>query len=117
MKSINAPFRKSFLKQIFCLFFLNPFPIQCANFENGKQLFFTHCVVCHNEGNNIIIPEKNLKKNTLDANGMNTVNSIMYQVMNGKNGMPAFGGRLIEAEIEDLATFVLKESSTNFLEN
>jgi hypothetical protein len=37
-------------------------------------------------GNNIIIPEKNLKKETLEANGMNTISAISYQVINGKNG-------------------------------
>jgi cytochrome c6 len=57
---------------------------------------------------NIIIPEKNLKKETLEANGMNTISAISYQVINGKNGMPAFGGRL-KKEIEDVATYVLKK--------
>jgi mono/diheme cytochrome c family protein len=37
---------------------------------------------------------------------MNTISAISYQVINGKNGMPAFGGRLKE-EIE-VATYVLQ---------
>ena len=72
---------------------------------------------CHIGGTNIIIPEKNLKKNALEANGMNTLNAISYQIINGKNGMPAFGGRLQEDEIEILASYVLKQSLTNFAEN
>ena len=48
---------------------------------------------------------------------MNTLNSISYQIINGKNGMPAFGGRLQEDEIEILASYVLKQSLTNFAEN
>jgi mono/diheme cytochrome c family protein len=31
---------------------------------------------------------------------MNTISAISYQVINGKNGMPAFGGRLTEKELK-----------------
>ena len=41
---------------------------------------------------------------------MNNIDSIMYQIINGKNGMPAFGGRLKDLEIEEIAQYVLKES-------
>ena len=83
----------------------------------GKEIFQANCSVCHIGGTNIIIPEKNLKKNALEANGMNNLNAISYQIINGKNGMPAFGGRLQEDEIEILASYVLKQSLTNFVEN
>ena len=82
--------------------------------ENGKDLFTKNCSVCHSGGNNIIIPEKNLKKNSLEENGMNTTNAISYQILNGKNGMPAFGGRLTEIEIETIAKYVLEESGKDF---
>ena len=55
-------------------------------FEKGEKIFKNNCIVCHAGGNNIIIPEKNLKKETLEANGMNTTDAISYQVLNGKNG-------------------------------
>jgi cytochrome c6 len=84
--------------------------------EKGEKLFFTNCSVCHLGGMNIIIPEKNLKKETLEANGMNTLSAISYQIVNGKNGMPAFGGRLTEKEIEDVANYVLQQSFHNFQE-
>jgi cytochrome c6 len=42
---------------------------------------------------------------------MNTLNAIVYQITNGKNGMPAFGGRLIESEIEDIAFYVLQQAN------
>jgi cytochrome c6 len=88
------------------------------SFENqlkeGKQLFFANCNVCHIGGKNLIIPEKNLKKETLEINGMNTVNAIVYQIINGKNGMPAFGGRLTELEIQEIATYVLEEANISF---
>ena len=83
----------------------------------GKQLFIANCLPCHTGGNNLIIPEKNLKKETLEANGMDSLKAITYQILNGKNGMPAFGGRLTEEEIEKVAIYVLKESQNNFQSN
>ena len=88
-----------------------------AQLKTGKEIFQANCSVCHIGGTNIIIPEKNLKKNALEANGMNSLNAISYQIINGKNGMPAFGGRLQEEEIEILASYVLKQSFTNFADN
>jgi cytochrome c6 len=90
--------------------------VHAQSLENGEKVFANNCSVCHLGGNNIIIPEKNLKKETLEANGMNTISAISYQVINGKNGMPAFGGRLTEKEIEDVATYVLQKSQKNFQE-
>jgi cytochrome c6 len=99
-------------------FFFFPFLSTKAFAENleitGKKLFFNNCITCHSGGQNIIIPEKNLKKESLEANGMNTISAITYQILNGKNGMPAFGGRLTEMEIEEIANFVFQESLTNF---
>lgn len=54
--------------------------------------------------------EKTLKKDALSDNQMNSVKAITYQVTNGKNAMPAFGGRLAESDIEDVANFVLSKS-------
>ena len=82
--------------------------------ENGEILFKNNCSVCHLGGNNIIIPEKNLKIETLEANGMDTTSAIRYQIINGKNGMPAFGGRLKEIEIEQIARYVLESAKTKF---
>ena len=84
--------------------------------DQGEKVFNNNCSVCHLGGKNIIIPEKNLQKETLEANGMNTIPAISYQVINGKNGMPAFGGRLTDKEIEDVATYVLQKSQKNFQE-
>jgi len=81
---------------------------------SGNELFEQNCSVCHLGGNNIIIPEKNLKKDSLEENGMNNINSISYQILNGKNGMPAFAGRLTETEIEAIAKYVLEKSKINF---
>ena len=80
--------------------------------ETGEKIFTSYCNVCHIGGNNIILPEKNLQKRSLEANGMNNMEAIMYQVTNGKNGMPAFGGRLKETEIESVAIYIPKEFGT-----
>lgn len=77
--------------------------------EKGKELFSTHCISCHADGKNRILPEKNLKKETLEALGINNRNSLFYQIMNGKNGMPAFGGRLQEIEIEQIISYIFNE--------
>jgi cytochrome c6 len=77
--------------------------------EKGEKLFNANCTACHLGRNNVIIPEKDLKKETLEANGMNSVEAITYQVKNGKNGMPAFGGRLSENEITQIANYLVND--------
>ena len=74
----------------------------------GETLFLSNCNVCHLNGNNLIISEKNLKKSTLKINGIDSIEAISYLVANGKNGMPAFGDRLSETEIEEIATYILQ---------
>ena len=98
----------------FFSFLISQVEFSAKNFEVGNHLFFANCNVCHQGGNNIIIPEKNLKKETLERNGMNNFEAITYQITNGKNGMPAFGGRLQEKEIEAIALYVLDESFKDF---
>jgi cytochrome c6 len=79
------------------------------NINDGKNLFAKNCNACHFQGTNIIIPEKNLQKKSLERNGINTFESIVYQITNGKNGMPAFGGRLSDDEIYEIAKYVIQQ--------
>jgi cytochrome c6 len=44
---------------------------------------------------------------------MYNLDAIIYQVTNGKNGMPAFGGRLSEDDIQNVANYVLAEGFNN----
>ena len=81
-----------------------------ADIENGEKIFTANCSACHAGGNNVIMPEKTLKKDALETNGMKSVDAITYQVTNGKNAMPAFGGRLADSDIEDVANYVLSQS-------
>ena len=80
----------------------------------GETLFRQNCFSCHANGTNRILPEKNLRQETLIANGMNSLEAIQYQIMNGKNGMPAFGGRLTEKEIEEISYYVFREANQSF---
>jgi cytochrome c6 len=84
--------------------------VYAADVENGERIFTANCAACHAGGNNVIMPEKTLKKDALEKNGMNSINAITYQVTNGKNAMPAFGGRLADTDIEDAANYVLAQS-------
>nr|YP_009691388.1 cytochrome c553 [Laminaria solidungula]QEG58172.1 cytochrome c553 [Laminaria solidungula] len=89
-------------------------PAQAVDINNGENVFTANCSACHAGGNNVIMPEKTLKKDALSTNQMNSVSAITYQVTNGKNAMPAFGGRLAESDIEDVANFVLSQSEKDW---
>jgi len=94
--------------------FYNYQAVEGKNLEKGESIFRSNCSVCHLNGNNIIIPEKNLRKEALEINGMNTLQAVTYQIINGKNGMPAFSGRLKEEDIDEVANYILFESLNNF---
>jgi cytochrome c6 len=99
---------------IAALTFVAPKTVAQERFKAGELLFHKNCMGCHIGGNNLILPEKNLRKQALETNGMDNVEAIMYQVTNGKNGMPAFGGRLREEQIERVANYVLQEFGQRF---
>ena len=96
------------------VFFLNFKNVSANNLKIGKEIFFKNCMACHKEGLNTILPEKDLKKDTLKYLGLNNFDSIEYQIINGKNNMPAFGGRLTEIEIKAISNYILNESEKNF---
>lgn len=81
-----------------------------ADLQAGEQVFSANCSACHAGGNNAIMPEKTLKKNALEENSMNSIAAITTQVTNGKNAMPAFGGKLADDDIENVANYVLSQS-------
>lgn len=109
MKKIFLGFFISFLTLIS---FYNP--AGAVDINNGESVFTANCSACHAGGNNVIMPEKTLKKDALGTNQMNSVSAITYQVTNGKNAMPAFGGRLSDSDIEDVANFVLSQSEKDW---
>mmetsp|Transcript_22813 Transcript_22813/g.22035 ORF Transcript_22813/g.22035 Transcript_22813/m.22035 type:complete len:148 (-) Transcript_22813:252-695(-) len=84
-----------------------------VDMENGSQVFAGNCAACHAGGNNVIQNEKTLRKEALEeylAGGLKEA-SIVYQVTNGKNAMPAFGGRLDDDEITDVAAYVYDQAT------
>nr|YP_009297619.1 cytochrome c553 [Hildenbrandia rivularis]AOM67163.1 cytochrome c553 [Hildenbrandia rivularis] len=85
-----------------------------ADLEHGEQVFVGNCAACHRGGENSIMPNKTLKKNVLEENSMYSVSAIMYQVKNGKNAMPAFGERLEDEDIQDVANYVLSQSEAGW---
>ena len=88
--------------------------VNAFDIRNGENVFTANCSACHAGGNNVIMPEKTLKKGALSDNQMDSMKAITYQVTNGKNAMPAFGGRLSDNEIEDVASFVLDQSEKDW---
>jgi cytochrome c6 len=54
------------------------------------------------------------QQETLKENGMYSIDAISYQIINGKNGMPAFGGRLSSEEVNSIAKYVLEKAENNF---
>lgn len=81
-----------------------------ADAAAGAKVFSANCAACHMGGNNVIMANKTLKKEALEQFGMNSADAIVYQVQHGKNAMPAFGGRLSDEQIQDVAAYVLEQS-------
>lgn len=102
--------KKKFLNFFFVFLLIQ---ITSSDLDIGKVLFISNCNICHSQGKNLIIAEKDLKKDTLETFGLNTKEAISYQIINGKNGMPAFGGRLQDDQIDAIARYVLKAAKTN----
>ena len=62
------------------------------------------------------MPDKTLEKEALDQylTGGRNEKAVQYQVNNGKNAMPAFGGRLSEEDIENVAAYVISTSEAGW---
>lgn len=85
-------------------------PAYAGDAASGAKVFSANCAACHMGGNNVVMANKTLKKDALEKYGMTSLEAITSQVKNGKNAMPAFGGRLSDQQIEDVATYVLEQS-------
>ena len=85
-------------------------PVLAAETANGAKIFSANCSACHIGGGNVIIANKTLKKEALDKYGMGSMEAIINQVQNGKSAMPSFRGRLSDAEIENVASYVLEKA-------
>ena len=81
---------------------------------DGATLFAANCNACHAGGNNLVNPQKTLKKEDLEKYGMNSIEAITTQVTKGKGAMPAFGGRLKPDQIQEVAEYVLSQSEAGW---
>lgn len=95
---------------IFALLLMTVEPVLAANLQNGAKVFTANCSACHIGGGNVILANKTLKQEALIKFSMNSLEAIKTQVTKGKNAMPAFGGRLSDSQIEDVASYVLSQS-------
>ena len=89
-------------------------PAVAGDAASGAKIFSANCAACHAGGNNVVNGAKTLKKDALDKYEMNSLEAIVYQVNNGKNAMPAFKGRLTDAQIDDVATYVLSQAENGW---
>lgn len=76
----------------------------------GAAIFSANCAACHMGGLNAVNAEKTLQKEALETYGKDTPEAIITQVTKGNGAMPAFGGRLSEADIENVAAYVLSQA-------
>ena len=82
--------------------------------EDGARVFAYVCSACHLGGYNQVRAERTLQEEILRENGMLAADAIEYQVINGKNRMPAFDGRLSEDEITNVAFYVVAQSQAGW---
>jgi cytochrome c6 len=80
----------------------------------GGKIFAVNCAACHVGGGNVVNGVKTLRKEALEQFGMYDLAMIETQVTNGKNAMPAFKGKLNEADIENVATYVLSQADAGW---
>merc|ERR1712048_1271695 len=74
--------------------------------EAGAAVFAANCASCHAGGNNLVSPEKKLKKEELQKYGKYEPAQIVAQVTKGNGSMPAFGSKLSPDDIQDVAAYV-----------
>jgi len=82
----------------------------------GESVFSGNCAACHAGGQNVIMPEKTLEQDALEEylDGGFNEKAVMKQVTNGKGAMPAFGGRLSDEDIANVASYVIKSASAGW---
>jgi cytochrome c6 len=103
------------LLSVLCVFliaasFLFATPAWAADASKGAKIFSANCASCHAGGNNLVNATKTLKKDALEKYDMYSLEAVKNQIINGKNAMPAFGGRLSDEQIDDVATYVLSQA-------
>jgi cytochrome c6 len=78
------------------------------------DLFEINCAGCHPQGGNIIRRSKTLKLKALSKNGYDTPTTLTEIISHGKGNMSAYQDRLSEAEIAQLADYVLAQAQQDW---
>ncbi len=89
-------------------------PALAGDAASGAKIFGANCAACHAGGRNVVNGAKTLQKADLEKYEKNSIEAIVYQVNNGAGAMPAFKGRLTDAQIEDVATYVLSQAEAGW---
>ena len=93
----------------------NPIPRDQTSIARGKNLFKTHCTVCHGpegRGDGPAAAGLNPKPpNLVEMSGHHPDGDIAWKIENGRGVMPAWKGRLIEKDIWHLTNFIQTLSS------
>lgn len=81
---------------------------------DGAATFSANCNACHAGGLNYINPTATLSLADLQKNGKDSLEAIITQVTYGKAPMPAFGGRLSDDQIAEVAAYVLSQAEAGW---
>ena len=90
------------------------FPLTIAGSAGANEVFDKNCASCHKDGGNIMNPDKTLSKESLEANGANSVDAVKTLVSDGKAPMPAFKGKLDDAQIDEVSAFVIEKANSGW---
>mmetsp|Transcript_3841 Transcript_3841/g.2558 ORF Transcript_3841/g.2558 Transcript_3841/m.2558 type:complete len:148 (-) Transcript_3841:184-627(-) len=87
-------------------------PAFAGDADAGEKVFNANCAACHAGGQNSVVPDHTLEKAAIEKflTGGFKEALVVTQVTNGKNAMPAFGGRLSDDDIANVATYVISKS-------
>jgi len=76
--------------------------------SQGEELYQKHCSSCHPNGGNIINAQKTLHKQSLEANGVKTVDDIVDKMRHPGPGMMTFDETTLpDAQAKAIAEYVL----------
>lgn len=76
--------------------------------SSGKALFLKNCSGCHENGGNLVKPEKTLSKKRLAENNIKTTGDIIKKMRNPVPPMPVFDpGTISDKDAKKIAEYVL----------
>ncbi len=105
---------KKFLAMAFAIITVATLGFANPALADGAATFNANCAACHAGGGNVLNPAATLSLADLNKNGKDSIEAIVYQVTNGKAPMPAFGGRLTDDQIAEVAEYVLSQAEAGW---